>query len=200
MTSLAAWVVRARKEIAKRGVLLMADATHPSLTLLIAGEPIKGSWWGHRDGKMIFNVGNELDEDLGVLCVPLVAGKLTFLDRRLFPAFFAVATEAAAWQQAGLSTEAKALLAALRKKGELCATPETRTAVKELETRLLALSRSVHTETGAHQKALAPWSVVAAERGVDLDDLPEAEAARATLAAASPAGARMPWHKRRARA
>ncbi len=200
MTSLAAWVARARDEIEKRGILLMADATHPSLTLLIAGEPIKGSWWGHRDGKMIFNVGSELGEDLGVLCVPLVAGKLSFVDRRLFPALLAVATEAAEWQRTGLSPEAKALLKALRKEGEARAVPETKAAVKELETRLLALSRSEHTETGAHQKVLTAWTVVAAERGIDLSDLPDAEAARATLEAASPAGARMPWHKRRGRA
>ncbi len=42
------------------GILMLADASFPSVAALIVGEPIKGSWWGHPKGNEIFNSTNEL--------------------------------------------------------------------------------------------------------------------------------------------
>ena len=41
--------------IEQRGVVLAsAKGPVPRLTEAIAGEPIKGSWWGHPKGQQIF--------------------------------------------------------------------------------------------------------------------------------------------------
>src|SRR5262249_40764739 len=32
------------------GLLFMHDARKPSLTAIVAGKPIRGSWWGHPAG------------------------------------------------------------------------------------------------------------------------------------------------------
>ena len=37
-------------------VLVSAKGPAPRLTEAIAGEPIKGSWWGHSKGHQIFAV------------------------------------------------------------------------------------------------------------------------------------------------
>jgi len=51
----------------RTGLLFMHDARKPSLTALVAGEPIRGSWWGHPAGKRIFQVANALEDGGRVL-------------------------------------------------------------------------------------------------------------------------------------
>jgi hypothetical protein len=63
----------------------------PTLTEAIAGEPIRGSWWGHPKGKLIFAVLSELHESAEVAACKLVQGKMTLIHRRLWPALLAVA-------------------------------------------------------------------------------------------------------------
>ena len=45
----------------RTGLLFLHDARKPSLTALVAGAPIKGSWWGHAAGKRIFKVASALE-------------------------------------------------------------------------------------------------------------------------------------------
>ncbi|HUR27834.1 MAG TPA: hypothetical protein VM509_06590 [Planctomycetota bacterium] len=75
----------------EEGLLLLADAKWPSVASLVAGEPIRGSWWSHPRGKEIFRRQRELEAHEDVLVVKLVDRKLTFVHRRLWPALLAVA-------------------------------------------------------------------------------------------------------------
>ncbi len=78
--------------IAQHGVVLAsARGKAPTLTEAIAGAPIKGSWWGHPDGKRIFAVLSEMQEHDDILVCRLLAGKVTLVHRRLWPAVAALA-------------------------------------------------------------------------------------------------------------
>ncbi|MTW12874.1 hypothetical protein GM658_19900 [Pseudoduganella eburnea] len=74
-------------------VLASARGKVPTLTEAIAGAPIKGSWWGHTDGKHIFAVLSAVQEDNGILVCRLLAGKVTLVHQRLWPALAALASE-----------------------------------------------------------------------------------------------------------
>jgi hypothetical protein len=67
-------------------VLVAARGPVPRLTEAVAGEPITGSWWGHRAGHEIYEVLNELTEHPDVLVCRAVGGKVTLVHRRLWPA------------------------------------------------------------------------------------------------------------------
>ena len=72
-------------------VLLSARGSLPSLAEAIAGEPIRGSWWGHPQGNRIFRLCEELDDSGEVLTFKLVGGKVTYVHRRLLPALVKLA-------------------------------------------------------------------------------------------------------------
>jgi len=76
-------------------VLASARGPVPTLTEAIVGAPIKGSWWSHPEGKRIFAVLGEVQEHEDVLVCRLLAGKLTLVHRRLWPAVAALAGELA---------------------------------------------------------------------------------------------------------
>ena len=73
-------------------VLVSAKGPVPRLTEAIAGEPIKGSWWGHPKGKRIFAVLQVVGDDPDILMCRLVGDKLTLVHRRLWPALAAAAS------------------------------------------------------------------------------------------------------------
>ena len=52
----------------------------------IAGEAIRGSWWGHRKASQIFRCSRAVRESKDVLVCRLVGGKVTYIHRRLWPA------------------------------------------------------------------------------------------------------------------
>jgi hypothetical protein len=58
----------------------------PSLAELIAGEPIRGSWWGHRKAPQIFRCSRAIRDSKDVLVCRLLGGKVTYVHRRLWPA------------------------------------------------------------------------------------------------------------------
>ncbi len=72
-------------------VLVAAKGPVPRLTEAIAGEPIRGSWWGHPKGQQIFAVLETVTESPEVLVCRLVGGKVTLVHRRLWPALVRVA-------------------------------------------------------------------------------------------------------------
>lgn len=72
-------------------VLVSASGPVPKLTEAIAGEEIKGSWWGHPKGKQIFPVLEDVCEHKDVLVCRLIDDKLTLVHRRLWPALAAAA-------------------------------------------------------------------------------------------------------------
>lgn len=67
-------------------VLVSARGSAPRLTEAIAGQPIKGSWWAHPQGRQIFAILSALADCGDVLTCRLVDGKLTLVHRRLWPA------------------------------------------------------------------------------------------------------------------
>lgn len=78
--------------IEKHGVILVsAKGPVPSLTEAIAGEPIKGSWWGHPKSHQIWAILETITESKDVLVCRLVKGKITLVHRRLWPALVRLA-------------------------------------------------------------------------------------------------------------
>jgi hypothetical protein len=76
----------------EHGMLLAsARGPIPNVAELVAGEPIRGSWWGHPAGHAIFDALNVLDESPDVVRLRLVKGKVTLVHRRLWPALVRVA-------------------------------------------------------------------------------------------------------------
>lgn len=74
-------------------VLASARGKAPTLTEAIAGGPIKGSWWGHPEGKRIFAVLSAVQDHDDILVCRLLAGKVTLVHRRLWPAVAALAVQ-----------------------------------------------------------------------------------------------------------
>jgi len=92
--------------VRRHGIVLLAGrGPVPSLADAIAGEPIRGSWWGHAKGQEIFLASEALAEHPAVLVCKLVNGKVTFVHRRLWPALVRLAPRlgkpalARAWQE-----------------------------------------------------------------------------------------------------
>lgn len=73
--------------VEKHGIVLAsARGPAPSLAEHVAGEPIRGSWWGHPRGRDIFRAFGQVDDSGQVLICRLIDGKRTFVHRRLWPA------------------------------------------------------------------------------------------------------------------
>jgi hypothetical protein len=78
----------------EHGMLLeSARGPSPSMAEMIAGEPIRGSWWGHPAGHAIFAALNSLAESPDVVRTRLLNGKVTLVHRRLWPALVRVADQ-----------------------------------------------------------------------------------------------------------
>jgi hypothetical protein len=142
------------RELDRYGLLLETDAQLPSLVAVVAGGPIRGSWWGHPLGHTIFATGEMLFHNRDVLLAKLVSGKATWIHRRLWPALLAAALSREAWQTRGLSAQARTLLADVEREGEARATGPV---ARELEVRLLARGEQAHTASGRHAKVLESW-------------------------------------------
>jgi hypothetical protein len=72
-------------------VLASARGAVPNVAEAVAGETIRGSWWGHPKGSQIFRALSAIDESSDVLCFRLVDGKITFVHRRLWAALVRLA-------------------------------------------------------------------------------------------------------------
>jgi len=163
--AVASTLTKLRKQLDAHGALLLTDPALPSLTTIVAGEPVKGSWWGHPKGGLMYNLSNELMDEPGVLTVKLVNKKTTFLLRRHWDALVAIAGTEAPWQLRGLPAPARALWRAVSAKGEVRAddpafrrtAAETGKLASKLEERLLIHSESLHTDSGKHVRLLRSW-------------------------------------------
>ena len=73
--------------VKEHGVVLeSARGSVPNLAERIAGEPIRGSWWGHRRAPQIFRCSRAIRDSKEVLVCRLLDGKVTYVHRRLWPA------------------------------------------------------------------------------------------------------------------
>ena len=77
--------------LAEQGMLLeSARGPLPNVAELVAGEPIRGSWWGHAAGHAIYDAVNTLADSPDVVRTRLVNGRVTLIHRRLWPALVRV--------------------------------------------------------------------------------------------------------------
>ena len=67
-------------------VLLSGKGPAPRMVEVIAGEPIKGSWWGHPGSHDIFRVVEAITDSPEILVCRVVGGKISLVHRRLWPA------------------------------------------------------------------------------------------------------------------
>lgn len=182
-----------RRALAKHGLLLVQDKSALDVVSMLAGEKLSTSWWGHAAGRTIFACLERLDDDPDVISTRLVAGKITYVHRDLWPSFLAIATSHAAWQTKELSADARKLFDAVKRRD----TRATGTAARELQERLLVHADQVHTEGGKHELELQAWSRVAKMQGVDA--APQDAVARIEAAVESIGGkvTSLPWRRRR---
>ena len=180
------------------GLLLVHDQRLPSVTALVAGGPIRGSWWAHPLGNVIYNALGELDDRFATC--KLVAGKLTLVAPRLWADLVAIGAGRRRWQLDGLAEADLALLDRVASAADpiLLDRPELRAAGKRLEEKLLVNSEGVHTEDGHHLKALTSWEAWAGDRRV-MGPLPDPDVAAASFEAIVEGwepgtAALLPWH------
>ena len=80
--------------VEKHGVVLeSAPGPVPSLAEAIAGEPIRGSWWGHQKSREIFRITGAIRACEDILVCRLLDDNVTFVHRRLWPALVRLAGE-----------------------------------------------------------------------------------------------------------
>ncbi|MCI0569465.1 MAG: hypothetical protein L0Y66_01820 [Myxococcaceae bacterium] len=130
-----------------RGVVTQTEAAG-----FVAGEPIRGSWWGHPAGAAIYQALESLSEHPDVLSCKLKEGQSSFVHRRLWPALVVVQRASSLWPE--LSEEARELLSRVQREGQVSATGKVRL---ELERALRVLGVSEHTPSGAHRVQLVPF-------------------------------------------
>jgi hypothetical protein len=141
--------------VRKHGVVTMTASSRPSLIEAIVGGPVKGSWWSHPKGRLIFKLADAVHDSKDVLTLKLVDGKVTFLHRSLWPALARVVDDQES--RRGLSPSAKRLLARVERSGSLRLDEAGSRGRKELESTLLVHSGSMHTEKGSHATVLTSW-------------------------------------------
>jgi hypothetical protein len=154
---------QAMDALGRTGLLFMHDSRKPSLTALVAGAPIKGSWWGHPAGRRIFQVASALADGGQALFVPLLSAKVTLVHRRLWPALVSVGEARQPWQVDPLTPRAAELLDEVNRTGRVRATGPSS---KALARALLVHAEQVHTAGGSHATELVSWPAVRSAREI----------------------------------
>ncbi len=86
-------------------MLESAQGPVPSLASEIAGEEIRGNWWGHAEAEQIWSVTRKLRDSQDILVCRLVGGKVTYVHRRLWPALVRLASRFSADRIAEVTEE-----------------------------------------------------------------------------------------------
>jgi hypothetical protein len=148
------------KSLKENGILLLSDKALPSVVAIIGGTKVKGSWWGHEKGHEIFRQLGRLESHPDALLTRLVSGKVTYLHRKLWPDFLAVANAREGWQTQGLPPGSRRLLAEIEGKGQvrMDSYPGKSEDAREIERRLLVYTEEIHTDRGFHTKLISTWS------------------------------------------
>ena len=161
-------LARVRRYVRRTGLLPFTDPKVTSLVSIVAGAPISGSWWGHPAGQLIYQVGETLDSDPNLLVVKLWRGKLTLVHRRLWPALLRIGRSQSEWQLSGIEDASLKLLLHVNHHGVIrsdhlppnvpLGPAAFRGTLRDLERRMLVLTRSAHTSTGAHALEAESWN------------------------------------------
>jgi len=191
--------------VAERGLLFLSDPKRANAIEVLTGEFPRGSWWSHPQANAIYDVLQSVEKHPDLLLAKLLAGKVTFIHRALWPALLAVVTAREPWQVEGLSPGAAQALAGLDQAAQSggALPPFSRTAGKELESHLLARAENVHGASGRHETRLEPWRTWAERAGCPWPgdpqtppgpSLPQAkEALKAAAARLGPPPPALPW-------
>lgn len=160
------------RQLQSDGFVLLFDSNLPNVTVLVADEKVRGSWWAHEQAHMIFAVSEMLEDHPDVLIMKLISGKVTFVHRELWNRIYSIGVAREEWQLKELSANAKALLKAIDEAGWLQTNKLGKSfglkpgqTARELESRLLIHSEQIHTESGAHAKVLETWNAWARRTG-----------------------------------
>jgi len=137
-------------------LLLQTDPYLPNVCALVAGAPIRGSWWAHPLSHDIFRVNCELAEHPDVLVTKLVSGKITYVNRKLWSAVITAGRAREPWQLDQLTKQALTLLGKVDR-GRVEPDRKWGKAAAELERFLLVYSEQFHSQSGAHLKRLESW-------------------------------------------
>jgi hypothetical protein len=180
---------RALAAIHEHGVLLQIDRAFPSLVTLVAGGPVKGTWWAHPLANEIYMLGQRLMDHRDVLFIRLVSGKMTYVHRRLWRPIYAIATARDSWQLAELPRTAISMLQMVDRRGAVrmdeirakCTAKELGGDARILETRMLMFGDDVHTDSGAHVKRIESWPLWAKRVQLAAAQLPSIDEAREEL-------------------
>jgi hypothetical protein len=177
-------VIDLSREVRRKGALAQADAVS-----LVAGAPIRGSWWAHPRGQEIFRALSALADDPDVVPCKGFDGKQRWIHRKLWPALVRAARERSLYPAP--SVAARTLLKKVERDGKATASGKARL---ELERALLVVAVQEHTESGKHVMQLTPferWFPADARRAAD------ALTAEAALARLEKAGLPVDAHGRR---
>ena len=143
--------------VRRRGVVVMTrHPGRPSFVEAVVGAPVRGSWWGHERGKLIFTLAGTLHDSDQVLSLKLVDGKVTFVHRALWPALARYVNDLD--RRKTLSPQAGALLRLVERRGTVRLDRHPSKGSKELEANALVHAGSMHTEKGAHTTVLTSWT------------------------------------------
>ena len=187
-------------EVAVRGLLLQSGKDFPSVTTIVCGEPVHGSWWSHPQSALIHWVLEALDDHPDLTTAKLVNGKVTIVHWTLWPALVAVGSARESWQMAKLTPLAEAVLREADRhpfrlsefESSLAGRPSD--AVRALERKLLIHTREVHTEHGKHSKCVRNWADFWSCEHRGPASLPSVAEAKATFEEASGGShAKLPW-------
>jgi hypothetical protein len=178
---------RLRNALEPSGLLLVHDTALPSATSVITGDKLRGSWWGHEKGNLIYAILESLGDDIDYC--KLIKGKDTLVARRLWPALISIGLSRQAWQVAGLGPAARWVLEQVQARGEVGqrelaearAIPGLGSVMTDLQKRLLVHGHSEHTDAGLHQKILKSWPAWQNARHIAAHDVPAVEAGIAAL-------------------
>jgi hypothetical protein len=156
-------------QLQELGLLLLSDANLPSVSGIVTGEKLRGSWWAHKQGQTIFAISEMLEDHTDVLITKLISDKVTFVHRELWGRIYSIGVAREDWQLKNLSAAAKLLLQAVDAEGTLGTNKlgkklGTKPA-RELELRLLVHAEQKHSESGAHTKVLETWDTWAERAG-----------------------------------
>src|SRR5262245_17317126 len=110
-------LVQVRALLARHGVLFAHDPVLPSVTTVVAGAPVSGSWWAHPAGNAIFDVLTTLEDE--VAWPKLVDGKVTLVHRSMWPALAAIGSAREPWQTRGASAAVLEAADRVEREGEL---------------------------------------------------------------------------------
>jgi hypothetical protein len=143
-------------KLKQHGLLLQTDPHLPSVSALVAGAPVRGSWWAHPRSQDIFRVNDQLEDHPDVLVVKLISGKITYVHRTLWHAIIAIGRAREPWQLERLSRAASNLLVQVDGK-PIQTDGRMSKPASELEKTLLVHSEQFHTAAGGHARRLESW-------------------------------------------